>query len=265
MIEVTGLDLVIPEALADVLSDEIVTSLVANIAEAARSEWIRLAGNALHSTRQDYINGIQPVEVTPGTATITLVGMFPNLLENGMSATDLHNTLLGPNVPISEPGERGKHVSIDPRTGKVKFYRAIPFRHSVGEKGAGFGNPYRGHQAIADAAALGREIYGRAKKLSGTLSDPYGGTVKQGGRLPAGLAPKLRPHHATDIYAGMRKERKTYERATQSQYVTFRTISTGSPGWLRPATPGVHLAAEVSQFVQQIAPQTFSAYVGELK
>ena len=263
MIEVVGLDLAIPAALADIMSDEIVTTLVGDIAEAARSEWIRLAGTALHSTRQDYINGLQPVEVTPGVATITLLGTMPNLLENGMAATDLHNTLLGPNVPIAPPGGRGKHVSIDPKTQQVKFYRAIPFRHAVGDQGAGFGNPYRGHNAVADAAALGREVYGKAKKLSATTSDPYGGS-KSGGSLPAGLAPLLRPHHATDIFAGMRRERKTYEKATQSQYMTFRTISTGSPGWLRPATPGVHLAAQVTQFAGQIASQTFAAYAGAL-
>jgi hypothetical protein len=260
VIEVTGLDLALPEALVHVLSDDIVTALVADIAEAARSEWIRLVGENLHSTGQDYITGLQPVEVADGTASITLVGVLPNLLENGMSETDLHDTLLGPNVPISEVGEYGKHLKIDPKTGQVGFYRAIPFRHKVGNKGAGFGTPYQGHEAVADAAALGRQVYGQAKQLSPTTSSPYGGS-QWGGRLPPGLAPKLKEHHATDIYSGMVRQRKTYEKATQSQYTTFRTISTGSPGWIRPATPGVHLAAQVTQFIAQIAPQSFSAYV----
>jgi hypothetical protein len=259
MIQVEDLDLALPEALAHVLDDEILTKLVADIVEAARSEWLRLAGEALHTTHEDYVNGIQPVEVSPGTASVALVGVLPNLLENGMDPVDMHNTLLGPNVPVVPEGGRGKHMRLD-----GGFYRAIPFRHRVGEKGAGFGNPYSGHEAVADAAALGREVYGKAKKLTGTISSPGGGVVQRGGRLPGGLAPKLRPHHATDIFSGMIKERKTYERATQSQFVTFRMISTGSPGWLRPATPGVHLASQVSDFIQQIAPQAFSAYVENL-
>lgn len=263
MIEVQGLDLVVPVEIAEAMTDEILEGVLRNIADAARAEWGRLAGETLHSTRQTYIDGLQPVEVANGVATITLSGLLPNLLEDGMDAMDMHDTLLGPNVPVSPVGERGKHLSIDPHTGKVKFYRAIPFRHMVGDQGAGFGRPYSGHEAVADAAALGREIYGQAKKLKGTTSTPYGGS-EYGGRLPAGLAPKLKPHHAVDIYAGMIKMQKKYVAATGGQYATFRTISTGSPGWLRPATPGVHLAAKVSSFIGQIAPQAFSAYVAEL-
>ena len=259
MFEVQDLQLAVPESLSKVTDQSIVMAIVANIAEAARSEWIRLAGDSLHSTKHDYINGIQPVEVLDDAAIITLVGQFPNLLEQGMESVDMHDTLLGPNVPVVPAGERGKHERAD-----GGYYRAIPFRHRVGDKGAGFGNPYKGHEAVADAAKLGRQVYQQAKKLAGSTSNPYGGT-KGGGRLPAGLAPKLKPHHATDIFAGMQRQRKTYERATQSQYTTFRTISTGSPGWIRPATPGLHLAAQVSEYVGQIAPQAFSAYVAELK
>jgi hypothetical protein len=257
--EVHDLQVAVPPELA-LLPQAVVTAIVTTIAEAARSEWIRLAGESLHTTRGDYINGIQPVEVLNEVATVTLVGVLPNLLEQGMEATDLHDTLLGPNVPVVPQGARGKHEKTD----GSGHYRSIPFRHRTGNRGAGFGNPYQGHAAVADAAKLGRSIYRQAKQLSGTTSNPYSGT-KGGGRLPAGLAPKLRPHHAVDIFAGMTRQQKTYEQATQSQYTTFRTIATGSPGWMRPATPGAHLAQKVSEYVGQIAPQAFSAYIAALK
>lgn len=108
---------------------------------------------------------------------------------------------------------------------------------------------------------LGKEIYSTAKKLSASKSNPYGG-MSYGERLPAGMAPKLKRHHAVDIYAGMVRAEKTYVKSTQSQYTTFRTISTGSPGWIRPSTlPGKQYAEKVVQFVKGIAADSFQAYV----
>lgn len=263
MIEVeTGT--LIPDDIAAAVESS-VDAILSNIAEAARSHWLKLAGQGLRTTRRDYMNGIQPVRFpAQHRAVITLVGVLPNLIELGMPETDLHDTLLGPKVPVAPMGERGKHERED-----GGFFRAIPFRHATpGTKGAvgrAMGDPYEGHEAVADAGKLGRRVYAQAKQLAPTKTDPYGGGTRTGGRLPEGLAPKLKPHHAVDIYAGMIREEKTYERATQSQYVTFRTISTGSPGWLRPATEGVHYAEQVARFVTRIAPQAFKAYVESLK
>jgi hypothetical protein len=249
----------IPEELLGVFTKHAVDAVLTNIAEAARSHWIKLAGDGLHSTRRDYIAGIQPVDIMSGKATITLVGVLPNLIENGMDRLDLHATLLGPKVPVAPLGERGKHARQD-----GGFFRAVPFRHraptSSAAGGQRFGDPYQGHEAVADARKLGREIYAMARARAPTTTQPYGGPARAGECLAAGLAPKLKPHHAIDIYAGLIREEKTYERATQSQYFTFRMISTGSPGWIRPATRGVHHAQEVARFAARIAPQAFQAY-----
>ena len=267
-VEIKDLDQMIPDEILDLLTPEATQEILSNIADAARNEWIRLAGEGLMTTRGDYIRGIQPVEMKPGVAIVALVGQMPNLIEEGMDTLDLHETLLGPNVPISEPGEYGKHLTIDPKTFRTGYYRAIPFRHSVPDSAGAVGQPmgraYGGHDAVQDAKKLGQAVYDAAKKLKGTTSDPEGGKVKYGGRLKAGMAPLLKPHHSTDIFAGMIKERKKYQKATQSQYTTFRTISTGSPGWIRPATTGKFYSQQVGAFVQKIAPQAFSAYVGGL-
>lgn len=260
---IENLEELIPEEILDVLSPEATQMILSDIADAARAEWIRIAGAELFTTRRDYLAGIQPVEIKPGVAVISLVGQLPNLIEEGMDAFDLHDTLLGPNVPISEPGRYGKHLKVTPEGG-LGFYRAIPFRHgtpgSRGAVGQVMGRQYQGHEAVKDAKKLGREVYKAAKELAATTSEPYGRT-KYGGRLPAGMAPKLRAHHKTDIFAGMIREEKTYVRATQSQYTTFRTISTGSPGWLRPATAGKFYAQKVGEYVQRLAPQAFVAFV----
>lgn len=238
------------------LSAEAVQTILADIAESARNHWIGLAGKAF-TQKADYINGIQPVEMKPGLAVITLVGAVANILENGSPALDMRTTLLGPNVPVVPMGQRGKHQS---KAGG--YYRAIPFRHSTPTSGGTIappmGSAYKG--AVPDAKALGKQVYGKARKLSATTSAPGQGT-KWGGRLPAGLAPKLKPHHKTDIYAGMVRKEKTYKAATQSSYATFRTISTRVKiGWIRPPVPGKNLAQDVQLFVQTLAPKAFEAY-----
>ncbi len=241
--------------------------LLQDIAEAARDQWIKIAGAELRTSRRDYLESIQAVEFKKGVASIALVGQLANLIEQGMPQTDLRTTLLGPNVRISAEGEFGKHLVIRP-TGEVGYYRAVPFRHAVpdtgGAVGQAMGSQYK--DVVDDAEKLGRDVYGEAKKLKATVSDPYKGT-KWGGRLTASDmeklgVPKLKPHHAVPIFQGMVRERKTYEKARQTQYMTFRTISTLVPtGWIRPATEGRHYGQKVAEYVRQTAPAALEAYV----
>ena len=269
MIEVSDLNRMVPPEVFGVLSEEAVQTLVADIAEKAQEEWIRVAGAALHTSRRDYLDGIQPVVGNGSVATISLVGMIPNLIEPGMSEVDLHDTLLGPKVPVAPKGQRGKRQRFrrndDGTLSADGYFRAIPFRQATpgtkGAAGAAMGSPFG-----ENASKLGKAVYELAKGLKGSTSQP-GGPTKWGDRLKEGLVPKLKEYHATDIYAGMVKLEKTYRKGPQSQYATFRTISVdgtgkgvGSSPWIRPSTPGKGFAKQVSEYVGQIAPMAFETY-----
>jgi hypothetical protein len=277
MIEIINLENILPLGMLATLDEAVVSSVMRDVVDGARAYWIQIAGKALHSTKTEYIAGIQAVEwPNTTTAVITLTGVLPNLLENGMDAYDMHDTLLGPNVPV---GPGGKHPNA-----KGGFYRAIPFRHQTpgqGAHGTPMGSAYTGMLGSAGAAQLGKDVYKAAKKLAPTLSDPYTGKTKWGGRLDTEnlmskgkqvVVPKLKSYHAVDIYKGMVRQEKSYGKATQSQYTTFRTISTdksgkgtGSSPWIRPATPGKFLAKQVVDYVNRTAPMAFQAYVNGLK
>lgn len=259
-------DLIPPEILAG-LDSAAVGSVVNNVAQAARNHWIRLAekDNDFGShLRFDYINGIQPIEYWgSGVAVISLVGELPHMLEDGAPRLNMRQTLLGSGVPIAAKGKKGKRVS---KSGE--YYRSIPLRHTtlgsaraprgktVGQE---MGSAYSGHNAVADSKKLGKQIYAAAKQLSATRT----GSGKQGGygqRLEAGLAPKLKEHHKTDIYAGMLRIEAAYEQATSSQYVTFRTISTATDeGWFRAAFPARNYASSVSKFIEDLVPKAVAA------
>lgn len=272
MITFQKLDVLIPAQVIAYLDDLTLSSVLDKIANAARVKWINTAKSELHTTRQEYISGIQEVDLAIGSASIALTKEVPNLIENGMSAMDLRDTLLGQAVPVAPFGQKGKREA---KAGH--YYRAIPFRHAVAGSDFSVGVPmgFSYGKLGEDVERMGKAVHKAAKKLAPTIGEPYK-INKWGEKLKAGLkykneagemskVYKLKPHHKTDIYAGMTKIQKTYEKATQSQYLTFRTISqaTGT-GWLRPETQGKHFAEKVSAFVAEIAPKAFSDYVDGL-
>lgn len=259
----------VPPEIFGLLSESAAEAVIADIADAARAEWIRIAGAALHRTRRDYLAGIQPVMREGSVATISLVGVLPNLIEQGMGEVDLHDTLLGSGVPVAPPGSPGKRQrykrNADGTMSPDGFFRAIPFRHgtpgTTGAVGAVMGAPFG-----EKAGEIGKMIHGLAKGLEGSTSQP-GGPTKWGERLKEKLVPKLEAYHAVDIYAGMVRLEKKYAKVTQSQYVTFRMISVdgsgagvGSSPWIRPSTPGREFAKRVGEYVGQISSVAFEAY-----
>ena len=276
MIEILNLQSIVPRALIRSLSANIIDPMLRDIAESVRDKWVRMAAEKLVTSRGDYTRGIQPVEYSPGQAIITLVGVMPLLIEKGMKQQDMHKTLLGPKVPTVPMGQRGAHASKD--GGR---YRAIPFRHatpgSIGLAGQPMGqvsSSFRGTEQGEEIKALAKDVYEAAKALDASRTSPYSGKTHWGGRLntePLNV-PKLKAIHSTDIYSGMVRMEKEYQTGTQNQYATFRTIATGPDGnarvpgkWIRPATPGVHLVKQVSQYARKITKLTFQAYVAGLK
>lgn len=244
-----------PEAVKQVLSD---------VLSAARGQWIKYAGERLSGMgRVEYLAGIQEVQVNGFVGGIALVGLVPNLIEGGQDPFDMHKTLLGSNVPVVPPGAgmKGKHK----RKGGPGYWRVIPFRHQTpGTLGAGGGAPmgsaYQG--VVSNALALGKAVHKAALNLSATIGMP-GQATQWGGALKAGLAPKLKPIHSTDIYAGMYRVQKTYQAATQNTYVTFRTISDAVPGkWLHPGVQARNIAADVQKYIEKVAPQAFAVLAG---
>ena len=272
MIEIQNLHVLMPTGVLSALAPNQVQAIVRQLASAAVDKWARIAAKKLVTSRKVYQDGLQKPTFVGGTATVALIGTVPNIVENGMPETDLHDTLLGPNVPVAPPGQPGKRLRKD-----GGFYRAIPFRHQVpgtiGLTGSPMGRAYE-REGKVNTAALGKAVWKEAKGLDPTLGEPYG-KVAYGGRLPAGvggaypLKRRAAPgYHSTDIYAGMIRSEKTYGEGTKAKrqafYTTFRMISTGSPGWVRPKTSGIKAAPEVAKHVESIAQKAINVYLDNL-
>lgn len=204
------------------------------LGQLARSHLVGLAQSKLSSSRLDYVRGIQPLRleaVGQGrvVAEIEVRGSLPYMVEHGADGWDMRTTHLrsgAPGVRMSKDGHR---------------YRSIVFEHggpdSSGAHMPAMGqvftredrNPksraFRRNLSAAEARQMGRAVWRDAQALDPTLTAPDRGT-QWGEGLAEGLVPILRGRHATDVYAGMVRYQKDYERATQSSHSTFRTIST---------------------------------------
>lgn len=264
-VQVISLDEAALKAFSQLTTPSARRSVARNIMEGARSKLITLAGEHLNSTRMDYIQGIQPLEFDEDGVALVLSGAIPMMVEHGWDARQLHETLLrGPGV---------NKASIK-KTADGKRYRSIPFRHKTPGAGAQGGQPmgsaYGGYQSpmsraapktvVKDAAGLGKRVHKAAKKLG------------EGQRLPPGMAPKLRPHHSTDIYAGMKANLQPVQKAGgapgqvahQRTYTTFRTISENVTNkWYHPGIEARNFFDKVESYVQKVAPGAIEAFLNE--
>lgn len=169
------------------------------------------------------------------TAKVELSGTFPNMLEQGMGpggvgtegSYDLRTFLLRATTRNIRYGKRGMYLN-------VPFDRTAAFIRAVG----------------GDAAMKA------AKALSPTTSvrGPGGRDVtKWGDRMPAGMAPKLAEHHATDPLAAMVRRLGTYSQGVaQSTYRAWRTISQGGKPWIHPGIKARRLAERVQAMIPEI-------------
>lgn len=229
----------------DAIQERMVT-----LAEMARSEWVRLAQDNLGASAGDYIAGIQPVEVDGNWAHVHLVGELPNNIENGQAPFDMKPGLLaGPNA----------------KTGKNGRYNTVPFRHGTpGSTGKRVGKP----MPMTGITAAGKPksmVYTEAKKLKPSV-ETLGGKTAWGGRTGdfGGLGirtmlpvKKGRPGAYTwrsSPFANMVKSAKTYEKATQNQYVTFRRVSDNSDpnSWWHPGIKARRFVNQVHNYLTDI-------------
>lgn len=287
MIDVNFGSLISPElALAIEGMPQILERILDDVIAVAKAQWELLAKKNLRSTSKTYIQGIGATEGHPGMRQITLNGFLPNAIEGGLESYDLRESILwNPNAKARHPilGKNGEFLG---------WYANIPFRHfswhdpedksgggpegqassgmSMGEQWSMTRYPSRrsgGHLTIGDAAQFGKELYDLAKGIATRKIDKQNRVLDRGGSLQEDAIievmkrhginnPLLRSHHKSSIYAGMYRVRKTYQRATQSQYFTFRRISTRkTEGWIHPGIQARHLLDGVASHLEMVTPQ----------
>lgn len=253
------LEHLLPQSLLALLdnAEALVEAVLDDVAGSGLMKWRQLASQGLNTSKAEYLDSLQDIEVRKGERILTLTGFLATAVEEGLDSRDLKAILLRRGARTSKEGHR---------------YRAIPFRHATpgaqtGQVGTPMGARYGPTHAASlatpgalergAAAALGKAVHRAAKKL------------KTGQRLGSGVggARKLAAHHATDLFSGMvRQTHKTPGGRTQtSGYMTFRMVSDNpavvgvGDKWIHPGIQGRHFADQVADHVGRLVAPAMAA------
>ena len=194
------------------------------LADLVLAEWSALARKKLKTTLPAYLRSLQVRNVTEngficGLPASPSTAIIAHMVEQGMGgggigtsgAYDVRKFLL-----------RASTRNIR-RTKKGQLYLHVPFHHTKKDI----------------VSRYGKQIGNAVQRLKATTTDANRKT-RYGGRLPANLVPKLKPHHVSDPLAGMVRRASTYSKGgkTRSQtsgYQTWRTASysnTNPQAWM---------------------------------
>lgn len=231
------------------------------VGAAAFATWKQMAQNELHASARDYMQGLQLEHANQKqvgwTSRIVLNGTVPNMIEQGWPGGNMRAWMLkSPKAKSTKDG--GK-------------YLVVPYRHGVpSTKGRNVGNP------------MPKDVYGAAKQLAPTFTSVFeptsltgrlrsqttwGGRLTRQGLSALELSPKARqkvqdrlnelkrPWHTTSIWTGMIRNEAQYEKAKQSSYATFRTISSRSRdprSWMHPGITARHFATRTQDKISGI-------------
>ena len=189
-----------------------------------KDRWQQQAQQKLHSTLPLYLLGLDinsilyPLEGNPFAGAVELRGKFPVMLEKGFSQFDMK-------IGFSN----SKHKIAKKDGG---WYLTIPMRHSTPGSYM-YGN------------TMSKDMYGVAKKLpdKGKL------TIKgSGDKSWTGY------QHKSNKYDGLTRIIKSYNKAKQSQYFTFRRVSDKSDplSWKHPGYMGVKIAESLEPYAKNV-------------
>lgn len=246
----------IMEAADSIINEQVFPLLgqaVRAVAQQMQSNWQEAVQRAaLWSGEKDkYAASITWQSTGPFSAVVQSDYVHDEEIENGRPAYDLKQML-----QTSQKTRQFKNG---------KKYLIIPFRHNVPGADAGQAMP-------APIYAQAREltpsrVTGQGTRPARMLPSKTGQrqmlsvatrTYSWGGRLPAGLAPKMKSYHATDIYASMvRFDTTTPGGGRHSSHMTFRTMVEGSSKWILPPKEGLRLAEKVTTDMRPLAEKVF--------
>jgi len=173
------------------------------LADLVLAEWRSIAGPRLNKTRQAYLNSLQVRQVTAngficGLPAAPSTSILAHMVEQGMGS-----------------GGVGTQGSYDVRT---YLLRASTRNIRTAKDGSLYLNVPFSHSPKSIEAMGGKQARAAAQRLKATTTGPQG--TRWGGRLGAGKAPKLKPHHVSDPLAGMVRLASTYSRKQGGGAVT---------------------------------------------
>lgn len=218
---------------------------VSAVAQATRNNWMESVNKAkLWVGEKDaYRDSIQWRMTGDFSAEVWTDYKLAEEIESGRPAKDLKKMLdTSLKVRISKKGHK---------------YLYIPFRHNTPGQNA-------------HAKGMPMAVYAQAKELSASrVVGKYLTPSLQTGKGHINI-PRLKYKWGQSLngdlgkrYAGMYRFDTSSGKQKSSSYLTFRTMSSASNGWIVGPRPGLNIAKGVADQMQPLAEQAFSAAVSK--
>lgn len=178
--------------------------------------WQIEATNALNSTRNEYINNLQIINISEYHNAIVLTGKLPNMIEKGASPFDMKEGF--------EKSKKIKYVRRKDINGNITlgWYLTIPFRH---------GTPGIVGENAAFSGIMPEDVYKVIKRKDANVGlkkseIPFPHNIPSSRKeivLPTRTIPEYK--HKSSIYEGLMKKSSAYEKVIQNTYISFRRVS----------------------------------------
>lgn len=229
----------------DQLSPQIVGAIESSLQTSLaiiKDRWQTEAQKKLMSSRPLYLQGLSFDSVVypydnPFSGAVILKGKLPNMLETGFSAFDM-KIGFGKSSRITKKANGG-------------WYLTIPYRHST-------------PGSFMYGQAMSKDVYGVAKKLN-----PYQSGLGNTRLNWPGAGDKSWTGYQwkTNKYNGMVRIVKSYQKATQSQYMTFRRVSDKSDpmSWWHPGYQGIKIAESLMPFAKKTFVEILTTNLNGIK
>lgn len=212
---------------------------IRDVAHSAYANIIAKAQKELGSTRQDYLKGVQFMELENNTYLITLEGSWPQKLEDGFAPYNLTDVLLK-SKKIVEVGRRsGMPWVQESKEGKKFAY--VPLQRQPFTKREG----KMGDMAEDIRKMTAQNSKGRKQKLTSIFKDSEGNPLE--GKVAIGRS-------ENPLVDGLVKYQKNYVNdkgkvTTQSVYINYRAVSEAGEAWQHPGFKGLHAFEDTEKMV----------------
>lgn len=228
------------EDIAPAVEEEI-NGAIADIAFATHAFIISKAQAELNSTRQDYLKGIEFIELGDNSYLIGLNGSWANQLEDGYGPYNMQERLLA-SKKIVDVGTRAGQPWV--QIGKEgQKYAHVPFEKKPFSKAGGASELA---QSIQQMTAT--NMKGRKQKITSIFKD------LEGNPLQGKVATARSGNPMLDQLVKYQKSTKNAETgkvSTSSVYMNYRTISELGETWMHPGWSGLHALDEAEKYAEE--------------
>ena len=200
------------------------SNMAKTIAIEFAKEWKLQAKKTLKKTRKEYINSIIVGEKDQFVSTVTVIGLLPNMIEQGAESFDM-----------KEGFSRSSKKKLKKDGG---WFLTIPFRYAI---------PGSIGESENFAGILPKEVHKIAKKIDrpvkrSELPEEFQVKGVRSEMIFQGhLLEEYR--HKSAQFEGLKRIVKNYEKVSQGTYITFRRVSDKSDegSWIYPGLSAMHL------------------------